>query len=1490
MSRSAALGTRVSQRPANAAIPRLAVIAAAFALLRGATLAAQPVAGQNINMVSGTTWPGGDPFLQRQNEPSLAVSSRNPQHLLAGANDYRTVDLPVSDTVPGSLAGDAWLGVFKSFDGGLSWQSYLLSGYPQDKSAAGLASPLKAYSAAADPTVRAGVGGLFYYSGIAFNRGTNNGAVFVSTFFDANSKENGNAPQGTDTIPYVGTVVIDTGTSGQFLDKTWIAVDVPRGTATCTFNVLGRAQNVPAGNVYLAWSRFTGSQSTKIMVSRSQDCGKTWSNPIKVSESSSINQGTNIAIDPLTGQVYVVWRQFATTSNPDSILMARSDDFGNTFPSKNTTQVATIIPFDQTLSSTRFRTNALPSVAISAVGNTSRVHVAWAQRKGTGQDAQIVVSTSSNSGKTWSTPVPVDADPLTDDNGGVFPRGHQFMPQLTFAAGRLMVLYYDQRLDHTIGLFKPMDNPFLGVYKRTQLFRGELLSPGGPAGQNDVFSVFIDDDTTLLTQRRHTVDLRVARALPSGTPTFTSASVSQYRMGLFAPDSSGEFYDDQDAPIGENPDSLYQLQVNVPNLPMFSLGTLPFMGDYIDIAGQTFVTDSNGKWVFNTSSSNPPIYYATWTDNRDVVPPPVDPITHLVDWSKYTPPISATNAGDGNSTSVLDSSQKVPACNPGTTGSRNQNIYLSRITEGLLVGSPQDAKPLSATLQRAFVVTMQNQTSQDRTFTLTLVPQSGVWASFLQAPAGPLLQTLPVTQTLIVTIPARAAAARPVFAFSSNPAGRMTVSVVESGTNSIGLSGTVVLNPEGSVPALAQPDGTTADIGSLEIYTPSFQIWNPANPNPYVNISNASSAIQSVFLTNADPAIQNIANQNIANQNIANDNISNQNIANPSPAIQNIANQNIANQNIANTTAANQNIANQNIANQNIANQNIANTPITDATYAVTNTGNTAHSYRVALYGNNTSQAPLQVIVTKNSSTPVAVGCTLQSLPQSLVLSRADAPPIATSLTGAGSATDPNIPDSSSSNATVAVGPGETVFVTLRGAMTSDQMALLTRSLTPVITAHGANTNGVANDFAALLFIQTGNNADLPAATVGNLYSQTLTAAGGKGTLTWSPVSGFPSWLSLSAAGVLSGTPNASGSSSFTVQVTDSSAPQQTATQTFNLTVNGRKTATSVDFAPKPVVVGQATSVTVTVTDNDTGTQQIPAGNVNLSGNPGLSPTSCALNPAGSCQVTLTPGSAGTASISASYQGSATHEASASGPVALTVNPASTTLALSASPNPSVLGQSVTLIATVSVTSPGAGTPTGTVTFKDGATTLGTVALSGGTATFSSTSLTAASHSITASYGGDGNFAASASGVLAQIVNMPPYTFIGFNSPLSTAGVLTSPTNSGTGNFSKGLPIKWQLKDSLGNFVTSLTSTQMLRATYYTGGACTPGAATGTTFVLYLPTSGATGGSTFRYDSNNNQFLFNWSTKSVTTGAGCYEIILQLNDGSAAKATQILLQ
>ena len=74
----------------------IALGGAALALAAGA-LAAPPVAGPNVNMVSGTKWPEGDPFLTKQNEPSLAISSRNARHLLAGANDYRLVPVEIAN-------------------------------------------------------------------------------------------------------------------------------------------------------------------------------------------------------------------------------------------------------------------------------------------------------------------------------------------------------------------------------------------------------------------------------------------------------------------------------------------------------------------------------------------------------------------------------------------------------------------------------------------------------------------------------------------------------------------------------------------------------------------------------------------------------------------------------------------------------------------------------------------------------------------------------------------------------------------------------------------------------------------------------------------------------------------------------------------------------------------------------------------------------------------------------------------------------------------------------------------------------------------------------------------------------------------------------------------------------------------------------------------------------------------------------------------------
>lgn len=70
------------------------------------------------------------------------------------------------------------------------------------------------------------------------------------------------------------------------------------------------------------------------------------------------------------------------------------------------------------------------------------------------------------------------------------------------------------------------------------------------------------------------------------------------------------------------------------------------------------------------------------------------------------------------------------------------------------------------------------------------------------------------------------------------------------------------------------------------------------------------------------------------------------------------------------------------------------------------------------------------------------------------------------------------------------------------------------------------------------LTITTGS---LNAGTVGTSYSQTLAVAGGTGTKTWSVATGtLPAGLTLSSAGVITGTPTAAGTANFTVKVDDS--------------------------------------------------------------------------------------------------------------------------------------------------------------------------------------------------------------------------------------------------------------------------------------------------------------------------------------------------------------
>jgi large repetitive protein len=105
-----------------------------------------------------------------------------------------------------------------------------------------------------------------------------------------------------------------------------------------------------------------------------------------------------------------------------------------------------------------------------------------------------------------------------------------------------------------------------------------------------------------------------------------------------------------------------------------------------------------------------------------------------------------------------------------------------------------------------------------------------------------------------------------------------------------------------------------------------------------------------------------------------------------------------------------------------------------------------------------------------------------------------------------------------------------------------------------------ANWSAAMATFIAAPAVTT---SSLPAATQTAAYSSTLAANGGTGAYNWSVVSGsLPAGLSLNATtGAISGTPTASGSSSFTVQVSDANG--NTGTKALGITVNPVPTITT---------------------------------------------------------------------------------------------------------------------------------------------------------------------------------------------------------------------------------------------------------------------------------------------------------------------------------------
>ena len=413
---------------------------------------------------------------RQQNEPSAAVAPHNHQLMVAGANEYCT----------SATTGATWVGLYYSADGGGTWTNSLVPGYSTDTSAAGLASPLREEGTtnAGDPVQAWDNEGHLYYGGIAFNRARPAvGSIWVARY----TWTSGSAPT------YDFTTMAARGTPspiflGHFNDKVQLEVD--------------RGANSPhAGNVYVCWARFTASgPNNGVFFVRSTDGGQTFSNPMKISDGVHGNQFCDVTTTR-TGDVYVAWRQYASTDGqPNAVVYAKSTDGGYRFD--RPVQAASFTGWDPTDSTVNpvdygqakydaclvgdstlgtcaspepratardcgdgplacqsgyvmFRANSQVRVTAdpTAAGDADQVFITYEASvpgsqvptgtsygtvaPGVASQAAAYLVRTSDGGASWSAPARIDPQA----------KGHQIFPDVAAEAGQLHAVWQDSRAD-----------------------------------------------------------------------------------------------------------------------------------------------------------------------------------------------------------------------------------------------------------------------------------------------------------------------------------------------------------------------------------------------------------------------------------------------------------------------------------------------------------------------------------------------------------------------------------------------------------------------------------------------------------------------------------------------------------------------------------------------------------------------------------------------------------------------------------------------------------------------------------------------------------------------------------------------------------------------------------------------------------------------------------------------------------------------------------
>jgi hypothetical protein len=409
---------------------------------------------------------------RQQPEPTIAIDPRNPDVIVAGAQDFRR-----ARELRAACGGDRWNGFYLSADGGQTWSNSLVPGYCTDPTqGAGseqAVSDMFGLSTNTDPVVAFDTFGNVFYLHIAFNAikkastpPSTSGRLLVSTYrvSDAGAAvyaKTEKVPSGSGNSP-------DKRQSGpgnsRFDDKQWMTVDT---TPSSPFY----------GRVYVTWTKFgaQGGQSSIYLTHcggggpGAEECnGSDWSRGHVITR--PVAGGLVQESFPTTapdGTLYVAFLQFqggfGSTRPHAGIWVAKSTDGGETFTQRRIApirQIPSPIPPQGNAANdglNSFRTGTVPTIGVTSDG---LVHLAWGQWNG--EDADVVYQRL--------TPDLEPAGPrreMSDDADA-----HAFFPSLETEGNTVHVAWYDSRLDLDGGTIDALD-----VFANTSTNSGASFAP-----------------------------------------------------------------------------------------------------------------------------------------------------------------------------------------------------------------------------------------------------------------------------------------------------------------------------------------------------------------------------------------------------------------------------------------------------------------------------------------------------------------------------------------------------------------------------------------------------------------------------------------------------------------------------------------------------------------------------------------------------------------------------------------------------------------------------------------------------------------------------------------------------------------------------------------------------------------------------------------------------------------------------------------------------